>query len=157
MSIPKPVLPKLDVEEEVYAQQQNQGEESEETEVKDEILHDKLSNAFSKIIGFISCIGLPPDVAKEKAREYSVLADELGVSDAVVEVMEYYMPLDTMNPLTMLFITVVIYAVAVVSDRMALQEKLKQQKEMEAKIKNKKMEADNRVSRAGNVEVQIAS
>jgi len=151
MPIPKPVIPQLDVEEEIYAQQQNEEEASEEKDVKDEILHDKLSNAFSKIIGFISCVGLPPDVAKEKAREYSVLADEIGVSDAVVEVLEFYMPLDTMSPLTLLLITVVIYAVAVISDRMALQEKLKQQKEMETKVKNKKMEADNRMNRAGEV------
>ncbi len=137
--VPKPVLPKLDLSEEVYI---TDIEEKENEENGNESgLSEGLSKSIARVLGFVCAIGLPPELMKAKVVEYSEVAEETGVCDALLDVIEYYFPDMNVSPAAMVLITGIAFLSYVAIDRIELSRQLKKnkkEKEPEKKINNAK-------------------
>jgi len=137
---PKPVFippPQLDVSEElVNVQSVEQTEEKAEDK-----LTEKLSGSLSRFLGFIAALGLPPEIMRVKIIEYSQIAEETGVCDALLETIDYYFPDAQISPIMFLAIAGIAFAVAVITDRIETKkqyEKInKQNKDKNTTNKNK--------------------
>jgi len=137
MGVPKPVLPKLDLSEEVYI---TDIEEKENEENENEGgLSEGLSKSIARVLGFVCTLGLPPELMRIKVREYSEIAEETGVCDALLDVIEYYFPDMNVSPPAMVLITGIAFLSYVAVDRIELSRQLKKnkkEKDSEKKINN---------------------
>ena len=123
MPAPKPVYippPQLDLSEEVITQPTQNEEEQDEKSLSIE----KLSGSLSKFLGFIASIGLPPELMRVKIVEYSQIAEETGVCEALIETIEYYFPDTEISPVMFLAVAGIAFAVAVITDRLKIKEEL---------------------------------
>ena len=130
--IPKPKLPKLDLDEEIDSFEEEMDTASEEEE-KGRLGREKLANSFSKLFGFVAAIGLPQEIMAQKIQYYSQLADETGVTEALIDTIEYYFPETEMSPAIALAVTGIAFASAVISDRMQIKKRYEQKKKLEGK------------------------
>ena len=123
MPAPKPVYippPQLDLSEEVITQPTQNEEEQDEKSLSVE----KLSGSLSKFLGFVAAIGLPPELMRVKIVEYSQIAEETGVCEALIETIEYYFPDTEISPVMFLAVAGIAFAVAVITDRLKIKEEL---------------------------------
>ena len=104
-------------------------ESVEEISPEQDLGKEKMATAFAKLLGFVAAIGLPSNVMKIKIKEYSQLAEETGVADALIDVIEYYFPDVEASPVIVFGITGIAFASAVMADRAEIKEKLKKKQE----------------------------
>lgn len=130
--IPKPKLPKLNLEDEVGGE----GYEDEYTQTQDETRDfgkEKMANAFAKVLGFVAAIGLPQEVMKEKIIYYSQLAEETGVAEALIDTIEYYFPDIEASPALVLALTGTAFFSAVMADRAETKKKFQPKEKLQKK------------------------
>ena len=136
MPAPKPVYippPQLDLSEEVITRPvQNEEEREEKT-----LTVEKLSGSLSKFLGFIASIGLPPELMRVKIIEYSQIAEETGVCEALIETIEYYFPDTEISPVIFLAVAGIAFAVAVITDRLEIKKQLDKKSESKTNKINK--------------------
>lgn len=134
MPAPPPILPQIDESEEII--NVNEVGELAEEETKNE----KLAQAISRLIAFICCIGLPPQLVKVKVQEYADVADETGVSQALIDVIDYYFPDLELTPAVSLLIAGGAFASYVLTDRMQLRDQntKKQEERLKAEAEKQK-------------------
>ena len=136
MPAPKPVYippPQLDLSEEVITQPtQNEEEQEEKT-----LTVEKLSGSLSKFLGFVASIGLPPELMRVKIIEYSQIAEETGVCEALIETIEYYFPDTEISPVMFLAVAGIAFAVAVITDRLEIKKQLDKKNEKKESKTNK--------------------
>lgn len=124
--IPKPKLPTLNLKDEIVEEEEKVEEsEGEETPITKE----RVVKGLSKLLGFVSAIGLPKEVFVEKSQEYAILAEETGVTEALLDTIEYYFPDLELSPAIVLMITGVAFASAVISDRQQTLQKFAKKQE----------------------------
>lgn len=128
--IPKPKLPVLDLDEEIEGMTEVPEEEEMEEKERAGIAKEKVVTSFSKLLGFIAAIGLPREVAAQKVEYYSQLAEETGVTEALMDTIEYYFPDFEMSPVVVLAVTGIAFASAVIADR---QQTIQQMKKLQKK------------------------
>jgi len=129
--MPDPVLPDLELEEGGL-------EEMEEVDLKD-AGKEKLAASFARLLGFVAAIGLPPDVMKQKIEEYSKLAEETGVAEALIDTIDYYFPDMEMSPAIVLAISGIAFASAVMADRAEIKKRYETKKKVDSKPSSKEI------------------
>lgn len=146
--IPKPKLPQLDLDEELESEEVF--DETEE-EGKDEegIAREKIVTSFSKLLGFVAAIGLPKAVMAEKINYYSQLAEETGVTEALMDTIEYYFPDVEMSPAIVLAVTGIAFASAVIADRQETMRKFQKAEKMKGRPVKQIKEQEGRKKKEG--------
>jgi len=139
--IPKPKMPRLNLEDEIGGEGYEEDYTQTQEDVKD-LGREKMANAFSKLLGFVAAIGLPQEVMKEKIIFYSQLADETGVSEALIDTIEYYFPDVEASPAIVLALTSTAFVTAVMADRAETMKRFKPKEKIEKKPTAGQMEKE---------------
>lgn len=144
LEVPKPVLPQLE-----GLGEYDESAEPEETE--EDMFREKLYQNVANLIGFVSAIGLPKKLFLERHKYYAELAMETGVSESLIETIEYYFPDIEFSPALMLLLALAAYAPLVITDRLKLQEEIEKHKKRKKaekhteEIKEEKRKAPEKV------------
>ncbi len=114
LKMPMPKIPELETPAEYVVEEE---EFEPETEPEENEGFQRLAKVAAKLIAFVSVLGLPAELKKGKMLEYEDLAYDTGLADAVIDVLEYYMPSLEDRPEYALLFALAMYLTYVMIDR----------------------------------------